>query len=430
MQDSAASNANTPQKKKSILILVLSSFTCWLVVSIVGLNWLIQTVKPLQYIKTTRYVPLEQNPLVSKLPAFFDAKERPELLVLGSSLPMEAIARYDAEYTGAFNEKSLNEVRQYTGAKYLEHLIEQKNGTKLSAFNLTCVACMASDAELILRRAVDAGRAPKIVIFGIGPRDFIDNIVPPPGKSPVCQLLSNRITLPEIFAEARTLDETRDLLLGQLVYLYKVRTDYKTMLTGWACDLFSHPADLYESNQMTKLSQRVDGAKDLAEVSQESKAATREVCKIDQKIDPTPVKSQKDETKAASQPFTAEQKRSQFADLPEWKERYRPANNDRFEKEKAAFQKMLDTCKQKGIRMIVVNMPITKENKDIVPKSLLDRYQNEICAMPAQYGNEMLDLDASGQFQLSDFYDSAHVNAQGGKKVQELMVSSAKTLAL
>jgi hypothetical protein len=181
---------------------------------------------------------------------------------------------------------------------------------------------------------------------------------------------------------------------------------------------------------MTKLSQRIDGAKDLAEVSQESKAATREVCKIDQKIDPTPVKSKKVETKAASQPYTAEQKRSQFADLPEWKERYRPANNDRFEKEKAAFQKMLDTCKQKGIRMIVVNMPITKENKDIVPKSLLDRYKNEICAMPAQYGNEMLDLDASGQFQLSDFYDSAHVNAQGGKKVQELMVSSAKTLSL
>lgn len=412
MQDSAASNANTPQKKKSILILVLSSFTCWLIVSIVGLNWLIQTVKPLQYIKTTRYVPLEQNPLVSKLPAFFDAKERPDLLVLGSSLPMEAIARYDAEYTGAFNEKSLNEVRQYTGAKYLEHLIEQKNGTKLSAFNLTCVACMASDAELILRRAIDAGRAPKIVIFGIGPRDFIDNIVPPPGKSPVCQLLSNRITLPEIFAEARSLDETRDLLLGQLVYLYKVRTDYKTMLTGWACDLFAHPADLYESNQLAKLSHKEE--------------KTRQVCKVEQTTDQT------SNNLEASGKETLKQtsKRAQFADLPEWKERYRPANNDRFEKEKAAFQKMLAICKEKSIRMIVVNMPLTKENKDIVPKKLLVRYQNEICAMPAQFGDEMLDLDASGEFQLSDFYDSAHVNAQGGKKVQDLMVSSAKTLSL
>ena len=407
MHDSAASDANTSNPRKGILILVLSSFTCWLVVSIVGLNWLIETVRPLQYIKTTRYVPLEQNPLVSKLPAFFDAKERPQLLVLGSSLPMEAIARYDAEYTGAFNEKSLNEVRQYTGAKYLEHLIEEKNGTKLSAFNLTCVACMASDAELILRRAIDAGRAPKIVIFGIGPRDFIDNIVPPVGKTPVCQLLSNRITLPEIFSERRTIEETRDLLLGQLVYLYKVRSDYKTMLTGWACDLFAHPADLYESNQLAKLSQKEE--------------TTRQVCKIEQTADQSPNKSKA--TKQTS-------KQAQFADLPEWKERYRPANNDRFEKEKAAFQKMLAVCKEKGIRIIVVNMPLTKENKDIVPKKLLARYQNEICAMPAEYGDEMLDLDASGEFQLSDFYDSAHVNAQGGKKVQELMVSSAKTLSL
>lgn len=422
MQDSASTDANTSDKqKKGIFLLVLSSFTCWLVVSIVGLNWVIQSVKPLQYIKTTRYVPLEQNPLVSKLPAFFDAKERPELLVLGSSLPMEAIARYDAEYTGSFNEKSLNEVRQYTGAKYLEHLIEQKNGTKLSAFNLTCVACMASDAELILRRAIDAGRSPKIVIFGMGPRDFIDNVAPPAGKSPVCQLLSNRTTLPEIFSEVRTLDETRDLLLGQLVYLYKVRTDYKTMLTGWACDLLAHPADLYESNQLAKLSKKAAEEKGIAVAAspaQDQTAAseikTREVCKIDQENDQS----------------STEQKRAQFADLPEWRERYLPANVDRFEKEKASFQKMLDTCKKKGIRMIVVNMPITNENKEIIPRKLFERYQNEVCTMPAQYGDEMLDLDGSGAFQLSDFYDSAHVNAQGGKKVQDLMVSSAKTLSL
>lgn len=424
MQDSASSDANTPNKqRKGIFILVLSSFTCWLLVCIVGLNWFIQSVKPLQYIKTTRYVPLEQNPLVSKLPAFFDAKERPELLVLGSSLPMEAIARYDAEYTGTFNEKSLNEVRQYTGAKYLEHLIEQKNGTKLSAFNLTCVACMASDAELILRRAIDAGRSPKIVIFGMGPRDFIDNIAPPAGKSPVCQLLSNRTSLREIFSEARTLEETRDLVLGQLVYLYKVRTDYKTMLTGWACDLFAHPADLYESNQLAKLNQKADAEKTLAAPAKpiEAQAAkptvtqARDVCKIGQTTDETSVETQK---------------RGQFADLPEWKERYLPANVGRFEKEKASFQKMLDTCNRKGIRMIVVNMPITNENKEIIPKKLFQRYQNEVCTMPAQYGDEMLDLDGTGAFQLSDFYDSAHVNAQGGKKVQDLMVSSAKTLSL
>lgn len=422
MQVPASTGANTSdKKKKGIFLLVLSSFTCWLVVSIVGLNWVIQSVKPLQYIKTTRYVPLEQNPLVSKLPAFFDAKERPELLVLGSSLPMEAIARYDAEYTGSFNEKSLNEVRQYTGAKYLEHLIEQKNGTKLCAFNLTCVACMASDAELILRRAIDAGRSPKIVIFGMGPRDFIDNVAPPAGKSPVCQLLSNRTTLREIFSEVRTLDETRDLLLGQLVYLYKVRTDYKTMLTGWACDLFAHPADLYESNQLAKLSKKTAEEKGVAVAAspaQDQTAAseikTREVCKIDQENDQS----------------STEQKRAQFADLPEWRERYLPANVDRFEKEKASFQKMLDTCKKKGIRMIVVNMPITNENKEIIPRKLFERYQKEVCTMPAQYGDEMLDLDGSGAFQLSDFYDSAHVNAHGGKKVQDLMVSSAKTLSL
>ncbi len=398
MQDSTARAAEVNLKRKSIWILVLSSFTCWLIVCIVGLNWFIQVVKPLQYIQTTRYVPLEQNPLVSKLPAFFDSKVRPQLLVLGSSLPMEAIARYDAEYTGSFDEKNLNAVRKYTGARYLEHLIAQKNGAPVTAFNLTCVACMASDAELILRRVVEAGRAPQIVVFGMGPRDFIDNIVPAVGKTPVCQLLSNRITLSEIFSQSRPLDETRDLLLGQLVYLYKVRGDYKTMLTGWACDLFSHPADLFESQQLAKIAQK-----------EEVLTSTETGNKASPSIEP---------------------KSSQFADLGEWKERYLPANFERFEKEKTSFQNMLAICKKNGIRMIVVNMPITQKNRKLIPEKLYARYQSEICTMPALYGDELIDLDANDAFQLSDFYDSAHLNAQGGKKVQDLMVSSAKTLSL
>lgn len=398
MQVSTAGEDESNLKRKSTWILVLSSFTCWLVVCLVGLDWIIQTVKPLQYIKTTRYVPLEQNPLVSKLPAFFDSNKRPQLLVLGSSLPMEAIARYDAEFTGSFDEKNLDAVRKYTGASYLEHLIAEKNGASMTAFNLTCVACMASDAELILRRVVEAGRAPQIVIFGIGPRDFIDNIVPAVGKTPVCRLLTNRITLPEIVSQARPLDETRDLLMGQLVYLYKVRGDYKTMLTGWACDLLSHPADLFESNQLAKI-----------EKQKAQTAAPRTALK------------------APSEPAT---KSSQFADLPEWKERYLPANFERFEKEKASFENMLATCKKNGIRMIVVNMPLTSENKKLIPDKLYARYKNEVCKLPAQFGDELIDLDSNKAFQQSDFYDSAHVNSQGGKKVQDLMVSSAKTLSL
>lgn len=398
MKVSSATETEPTLKRKSIWILVLSSFTCWLIFCMVGLDWVIQTVKPLQYIKTKRYVPLEQNPLVSKLPAFFDSNNRPQLLVLGSSLPMEAIARYDAEYTGSFDEKNLDAVRKYTGASYLEHLIAEKNGTSMTAFNLTCVACMASDAELILRRVVEAGRAPQIVIFGIGPRDFIDNIVPAVGKTPVCRLLTNRITLPEIITQARPLDETRDLLMGQLVYLYKVRGDYKTMLTGWACDLLSHPADLYESNQLAKIEKQ----------------------QTQTELPQTALKS-------SSKPAM---KRSQFADLPEWKERYLPANFERFEKEKTSFENMLATCKKNGIRMIVVNMPLTSENKKLIPDKLYARYKNEVCKLPAKFGDELIDLDSNKAFKLSDFYDSAHVNSQGGKKVQDLMVSSAKTLSL
>lgn len=370
---------------------LLSSFTIWLFVMLVGLNVFFQQVKPLQYIKTSRYVPLEQNPLVSKFPKFFDSTIHPEIIVLGSSLPMEAIARYDAEFSHNLDSTNLDAIRKYTGARYLEHLVEQKTGTKASAFNLTCVACMTSDAEMILRRIIDTGRSPKVVILGMGPRDFIDNIAPAAGKTPVCQLLSSRVTLPEIFSEKRSVDDFRDLLIGQMVYIYKVRGDYKTMLTGWACDLVSHPANLFES-KMSNL--------------------------------PPPDAALKDAV------GPKKKKRSQFADLPEWKERYSPANFKRFESEKASFKKMLANCRDKGIKVIVVNMPVTAQNKALIPDNLYDRYSQEICTLPPEYGFEIIDLNSNPSFTTSDFYDSAHLNAGGGKKVQDILVSSVNSLSL
>lgn len=393
LRDSNVTDTSTETKSENTSKTgwLLSSFTIWLFVMLIGLNVFFQQVKPLQFIKTTRYVPLEQNPLVSKFPAFFDSKIHPEIIVLGSSLPMEAIARYDAEFSHNIDSNNLDAIRKYTGARYLEHLVEQKTGAKTSAFNLTCVACMTSDAEMILRKVIETGRSPKLVILGMGPRDFIDNIAPAAGKTPVCQLLSSRVTIPELLNEKRSFDDFRDLALGQLVYIYKVRGDYKTMLTGWACDLVSHPANLFESKM--KSLPAPDAA--LKTAQQGKKRA-----------------------------------RSQFADLPEWKERYTPANYKRFEAEKLSFEKLLKNCRDKGIKVLVVNMPVTSQNKALIPADLLKKYQNEICSMPSQYGSDLVDLDSNSTFQTNDFYDSAHANAKGGKKIQDILVSSINATSL
>lgn len=389
---------STTKAKKTGAVALLSSFTFWFVVCLLGANWLLETVKPLQYVKTRRFVPLEQNPLVSKFPQFFESKERSNLLVLGSSMPMEAIARYDARFSNSLNEKSLNEIRMYTGARYLEHLVKQKTGQPVKAFNLTCVACMASDAELILRRAIEANRVPQLVLFGIGPRDFIDNIAPAVGKSPVCELLNDRITLPEIIASFKNLGEATDLLMSQAVYVYKVRGDYRAALTSYACDVFQHPADLFEVAQAKKVKALEDATRCATEVSLASAQSANQAPK--------------------------------FTDLPEWKRRYAPANFKRYKAEKNSFNNMLALCKQKGIRLIVVNMPITDQNRELIPKDIYRLYQDEICKMPAQYGGEFIDLDGSKAFIPSDFYDSTHMNAVGGKKAQEMIVSSAQTLGL
>lgn len=403
MQVSSAPAAESNQKRKSIWILVLSSFTCWLIVCLLGLNWFIQAARPLQYIKTKRFVPLDQNPLVSKIPAFFNCENTPQVLVLGSSLPMNAIARCDAAFTGKFDQCDLNATRTYTNARYLEHLIKEKTGIEPSIYNLACPACMASDAELILRRSIEAGRTPKVVIYGIFPRDFSDNLVSPFGKTPIFQTLSDRMPLAEICNSSRSFLEGMELLLGQVSYLYRVRGDYKTMLTGIACDMFGHPADLFEFKMLQQLKN----------------------------------------TPSAELPIQTNYKRSagnyrqryakpvnQFGDLTNWAQRYQPADFVRFEKEKVSFKSFLTLCKQKNIHAIVVSMPVTAPNLKLIPSDFYKRYKDEICTMPEQFGAEMVDLAQADDFANCDFYDSAHMNAQGGRKWQEKLISSVKELRL
>ncbi|HEY9787915.1 MAG TPA: hypothetical protein V6D17_21180, partial [Candidatus Obscuribacterales bacterium] len=243
----------------------------WCVLCLVGFEVLALAVQPIKFIRTTRYVPIEANPLASKLPAFLRSNAKPDVVVLGSSLPMEAIAHLDTQLAGEPGE-SLDSVRSYTRARYLEDSIAKLSGRKVSVANLTCVACMASDALFILQRTIAANKTPKIVIYGIAPRDFIDNLAAPVGKSPACQALSPWKTLSDVLAEGADLPNIVDFCLGSLSSIYRTKTDYKKMLTGALCDASGHPADLYEYVQLDRLREHESEAANVGQTAAKAKA--------------------------------------------------------------------------------------------------------------------------------------------------------------
>ncbi len=348
-------------------------------------------------------MPLDQNPVVSKVPEFFNSNVKPNILLLGSSLPMTAVARWDAQFARSLDSSTLEAVRTYTQALYLEHLLAKRFGKPVKVFNLTCVAMMASEARLILTRAIDAGKAPQMVVYGVAPRDFIDNTVPPLGKTPVYEVLADWRCLNDLISRHLTPEEIQNTLISYAWYFFKVKADYRTLLTLLACDSLGRSPTLYAA----LLEKPKPGA------STESTVGST-----------LPEQSEFGETSTATPQSSLAENAAFHRDLANYQARYNPPNFSRFAEELQEFRRLLALARTHHITVVVVNMPLTTENRALIPADLHSKYHQDVLSLPARYGHTLVNLQAKDTFNRADFSDSVHTNARGGKKVQDLLIGS------
>lgn len=374
-----------------------SSVLIWLLIALAALDYAISTIHPLKHVKAVQYLPLDQNPVVSKIPEFFNSSIKPDALVLGSSLPMTAIAYCDYAYKGEPDATKIGQVRVYTKASYLEDHLNKLLNKKVSIFNLSCYGCMASEAYLLLSRAVDDGRKPKFVFYGIAPRDFVDNSVPPVGKTPVYEVLADWRCINDIFTRNLQLPQIGDLCVGYLWYYYRVKADYRTFFTAAFCDLLDRPATLYESSNHKKA----------APVPSKEQGS---ICAALESENKTPL-SKFDES------------------LVEYKNRYNPPNSQRYGQELSCFEKLVKLCQKKHIQLIVFNMPVTDSNKNLLDRKLYERYLSDTTLLTQKFGGKYINLDTPG-YTLGDYLDSAHLNASGGRKLQDNLLAQLAAMNL
>lgn len=377
--------AAKPEKKSEKKVFAFCVSLLGLFAVAICLNFALSTWKPLQYLQANDYVPREQNPLAIKIDGFFESKECPDLLIMGSSQPMNAIARSDATFTGTFDESNMRVIRGYKKALYLESLLKEKTGKPVSAYNLALPECMISDADLLLKTAIQTHKTPKTVIFGIYPRDFNDNLVAGPGKTKAAKLIYPHMPYGEIFNSSFNLAESLDHTLAKSVYIYKTGADYLTMAQQISQKILSRPSRVFQPQELLR----------------EKKLSAAEI--------PPP---------------------TQYADLPCFKVRFQPVNFARFEQEKNSFESFLRRCRDNNIRAIIVSMPATEQNLALFPADMQKRYRSETQNLASKYGAEFIDMQSNKEFQESDFRDSAHMNSTGGKKWHRVLLSQSKSLTL
>lgn len=329
-----------------------------------------------------------------RMQAFMSEQKAPQVVLLGSSQLMYSLFLADADFT----KKSVDMV-SHSRSHYMEHELKQRfKADSPSCFNFGLPGAMVSDDYMIVKGLFNKSERPSLVVLTLALRDFIDNRVENAGSTPTFTLLKPYVATDEIIEDAIPHAwERSGYLAERSVYLWRKRLDMR----------------LLAEDQAKEGVGSFVGA-----MAPGSTAASKQ-------LDPTYLL---DDNKAGpgfrkgvallhpDQPVT-------FTDnSKEYKKAYKTANNLLFGREEAFFHRVLGLLNQEGIKVLMVNMPVTPDNMALMPAGSYERYRSLLSQASKQYGVKLIDLNDGKSFGTNDYFDTVHLNGHGGKKVVDRLV--------
>lgn len=411
MAETSSKISGTSNKLLSLAKQFFNSTTILTIVCLLAFDWFLVSFRPLRYLNATGFTPLDQNPVFAKIPEFMKSRENPDVLVLGSSLVLVPAVRCDDAFEGRKTRYDAwygrNHLAEYTKSSYFQNLLEHATGNHYKLTNLGVIASVMSDHSLIFEKTLASGKEPKLVICALAPRDFMDNYRSQIDKTPVYQVLADVTSLGDLIDRGMPIAQVRDFLIGNLWYFYKVKVDYRTVATLATAKLSGHPVTLFNATQNKKVPTTAKSAGGLCAPEEE---AQQEVGVLETKIKPD---------------YTP--KPNTLSDLEQYQHVYNPPNRTLFKQQTGYLEKMLKLANRNKINLVLVNMPLSDENKALITPGFYDQYLNTVASTANKYDIPFYNLDVRQNYTLSDFEDSCHMNYSGGQKFYNALVQAITT---
>ncbi|MBX9688968.1 MAG: DUF1574 domain-containing protein [Candidatus Obscuribacterales bacterium] len=306
--------------------------------------------------------------LVTKLASFLPSSEEPDIVVLGSSLVLVPAVRCDDKLAGkapCFDRWYYDRyIPEYTRSSYLEEQIRKQDGLNLSVKNLGVASSIMSDQFGILKMMIAEKKCPKLIVLGLAPRDFLDNTQQKHLETPTRQFMreyNEDSVLPDKFS-LKELQKSSERIRH---HLDKVIALLRNTGIKIACNFSGHNAAVELNSASAYVGDRPNKLKDL-------------------------------ET---------------------YKKLYNPPNFTMLSTQTKYLERFLAESKKNGIEVLVVNMPLTRENTDSLDPAALTAYIDTLKSVSARYGASFLNIGSSSKnYDLSDFEDCCHLNTKGGLK--------------
>ncbi|MBS1955856.1 MAG: hypothetical protein JST89_16855 [Cyanobacteria bacterium SZAS-4] len=238
--------------------------------------------------------------------------------------------------------------------------LEKKCAQAGKIFNVSLALMSASDASRVVDRYFDGVHRPKVLVYGVGPRDFYDAFVSSPSASVYFNQLSNFDDYTKNASNYFPSADTEAMSIGKRMYF------------------------MYDKHQ------------DLLSFG---KTLIKELA---HKNPPSTV-----------EPLT---NMGPKRNLDEYKGHYKNISAKAFDQQMGFLKELLQTCSKRNIHVILVGMPLTTENRALLPAHVHEAFTQKLSTLAIANGQKFVDFNGS-EFHTSDFLDSAHLNAAGAHKL-------------
>lgn len=299
---------------------------------------------------------------------------RNEIILLGSSLFIYPI--WDLDRKKGIQSSDANHHHE---AVYLSHKLRTFQSSANIIFNLAVGGAMVSDYYLLFSKYLSQTKNnPQWAVVDCAPRSFCDSGMNNPCLTPIFEYF---------------FDET-DLFSSGKYYLPSLGAGLEFLAERY-CYLYRHRKWLSES---------------LIEYLRHS----AEFCRL-----------------SSVKTGIVNGNNKMQTSLQEYRWRYFGISQKAIELQLYFLNLIADLCKDRRIKLLLVNMPLSEPNKSLLNAQFYADYVSCIRNITRRENQEIyfLDLNNGNQYKISDFNDSVHLNASGAVKFENQIADFINNVA-
>lgn len=327
---------------------------------------------------------------------FLSQAKPSDIVICGSSVLMHPIARVEAVH----KNKNLDYVLDHQSTYFADMVGAAIGQQNLSCFSFALPGSMISDNFMVMRGLLTGPRKPAVVVVGLTLRDFIDSGVTCPGATPPFRYLKRYASIDDVVDLAMPQVWQRfDYWLGKLVYLNGKKMDMQTLLSEQV------------KTCLDPVFKKEFGPCRLVEMD-----PTRNT--------PSNLRGEIEPGMMIVGPHEAA---SYLDNTAEYRKRYKRNDPKMFEIQSTFLEKLLAEAQANSVRVVLANVPVSAQNHTLMPPGAYEKYQARVKDLASKWNVEYFDPGNNVQFVQTDFYDSVHMNAAGGKKLLDQFVLAVQS---